>query len=132
MLETLREFGAARLAERGESEEFRRRHLAWCRGVAAAVGASNQPDYDEIGSLDRAEAEFDNIRAALESCLPRDVPEALRIAADLYHFWDIRGYLGEGRRHLEHLLARADRPTVDRSADADDRHSPRGRPSRGV
>ena len=107
LLETLREFGTGRLEERGESEEFHRRHLVWCRGIAAAVRASNEPDYDGIGSLDRAEAEFDNIRAALEGCLPRDVPEALRIAADLYHFWDVRGYLGEGRRHLERLLARA-------------------------
>ena len=106
MLETLREFAAVLLAERSEGEEFRRRHLKWCGSVAAAVGAHDDIDYDEIGSVDRAEAEFDNLRVALENCAPDEVPEALRIASDLYHFWDVRGYLGEGQRHLDRLLAR--------------------------
>jgi len=116
MLATLREYAASLLDQHGEHEELRRRHLAWVGAVAAEVNYES-PRFDEIGSIDRVEAEFDNVRAALETCAPAETGVGLRIAANLYHFWDFRGYLGEGRRHLQRLLARPE-AGVDPSARA--------------
>ncbi|HET8644645.1 MAG TPA: tetratricopeptide repeat protein, partial [Vicinamibacteria bacterium] len=50
-----------------------------------------------------------NLRAALEWLVRRaDWKMALRLAADLGHFWRASVYVGEGRAQLEALLAKAD------------------------
>ena len=105
MLETLREFAATQLDLHHERERFRRRHLSWCCGIGAKVARLGNPDDERLPALDLAEAEFDNLAAALEGCGPAHVTDALQLAGDLYHLWDSRGHLGEGRRHLERLLA---------------------------
>ena len=106
MLEMLCEFAAAQLDQHGERERFRGRHLSWCCGIGALVARLGNPDGERLPALDLAEAEFDNLAAALEGCGPARVTDALGLAGDLYHLWDSRGHLGEGRRHLERLLAR--------------------------
>ena len=56
--------------------------------------------------LDRLEAEHDNLRTALRHLLDSgDADRALRLAAALAPFWQVRGYLGEGRRWLDETLA---------------------------
>lgn len=112
MLETLREFAAAQLDLHHERERFRLRHLSWCCGIGAMVARLGNPDDERLTALDLAEAEFDNLAAALEGCGPAHVTDALQLAGDLYHLWDSRGHLGEGRRHLERLLAHP-QATVD-------------------
>ena len=73
--------------------------------IGAKVARLGNPDDERLPALDLAEAEFDNLAAALEGCGPAHVTDALQLAGDLYHLWDSRGHLGEGRRHLERLLA---------------------------
>lgn len=100
VLETLRQYGAERLAAGGGTAEMRRRHLRW---AVALVEAEATDDATGLTLLDR---EHDNLRAALDFAA-RDgrVEEGLRLAAGLARFWEIRGYLGEGRSRLNAFAA---------------------------
>jgi predicted ATPase/DNA-binding XRE family transcriptional regulator len=104
MLETIREYATEQLEEAGGGEHLRRRH-ARCflsmaedadSGVARAEG------------LDRLDSELDNMRAALSWA--RDRGEAvlgLQLAVSLAPFWELRGYLTEGRAWLDQFLRAA-------------------------
>jgi tetratricopeptide (TPR) repeat protein len=107
MLETLRQYARERLKESGEAEELYRRfaqyYLLWAEATASPLG-------DRAGRewLDRAEAEQDNLRAALSWFRERDAAtEGLRLAAALCHLWGERTSYAEGRAWLEQFLARA-------------------------
>jgi len=65
---------------------------------------------EESSWLDRLEAEHDNLRAALQWCLRRDdglegVETGLRLVGALGRFWEIRGYLSEGRERMASVLS---------------------------
>ena len=102
MLETTRELAVA-LAEPGEVDAARGRFRDWARRLAESVGAAALLGTDANTWLDRAEAEHDNLCAALDLAAPGD-PTGLRTAIALVWFWDVRGHLAVGRRHLERLL----------------------------
>ncbi len=108
LLETLHEFARERLAERGEAEVMHRAHAAYFLALAEAA----EPELTgprQRTWLDRLEAEHDNLRAALRWVLARQETEtALRLGGALWRFWDMRGYLTEGRRWLEAALAQGD------------------------
>jgi non-specific serine/threonine protein kinase len=106
LLETVRQYGWLRLTERNELAQVRDRHRDWCLELA------EQAEHFLWGSeqtawLSRLERDNDNLRASLEwSETGTGHAEAgLRLAAALWRFWDMRGYLAEGRRWLEGLLA---------------------------
>lgn len=102
LLETLRQYGGDRLAERGEAEAARARHRDYFLALAEAA----EPHWrgsDEAAWLERLETEHDNFRAVLAG--PMDHEPRLRLAYALWWFWYVRGYLGEGRRWLEEALA---------------------------
>ncbi|GAA4988086.1 LuxR C-terminal-related transcriptional regulator [Pseudonocardia tropica] len=105
MLRPVREHAAALLDRAGEAEALRARHAVWCRALAARVGAVSS-GHDEPSALDAAAAQLDDLRAALDRSPAADTAEGLRTAADLYYFWDMRGYLGEGTDRLTGLLDR--------------------------
>jgi len=110
MLQTVREYALARLAETGEQDAARRRHLAHYLSVAVAA-RENMEGPDDAEWLDRLELAHPNFRAALEfactqagrdgSCLGA----GLRLAASLWYLWERRGPLAEGLLHLDRLLA---------------------------
>jgi non-specific serine/threonine protein kinase len=107
MLETIREFGLAELAARGELAQVRVGHAGYYLALAerAEVGFWRQP---HGGWLRALEAERDNFRAALASSLAiGDVETALRLASALNPPWWLRGHENEGRRWLNRALARA-------------------------
>jgi DNA-binding CsgD family transcriptional regulator/tetratricopeptide (TPR) repeat protein len=106
MLETIREFGLERLAASGEEPAIVDAHLAHFlalaeRGSPALLGPA------QVEWLKRLEAEHDNLRAALDRCQASNPDAGLRLAANLSLSWRVRGYLLEGRRRLEALLATA-------------------------
>ena len=120
LLETLRQYGAERLAERGESEPTATRHLAW----AADLAAEAEPQLEGKGQaewLQRLAVEHDNLRSALGwAARSSDGAALLSLATALGRFWEVRGHLSEGRRWLDaaldaepagstHLRARAHR-----------------------
>lgn len=102
MLETTRELAVAH-AEPAEVDAARGRFRDWARRLAESVGAAALLGTDASAWLDRAEAEHDNLKAALDLASPGD-PTGLRTAIALVWFWDVRGHLAVGRRHLERLL----------------------------
>jgi predicted ATPase len=105
LLETVRQYARERLAEAGGTEGARDRHLGWCLTLAEdAAPHLEGPEHDAW--LARLEAEHDNLRAALAWAGERGAGEpGLRLAGALARFWDMRGYLGEGRGWLDAALA---------------------------
>jgi len=105
--ETLRLYALERLDESGEAPEIRRRHAEYC----LAVVEDAEPELfgrDLQRHLDRLEREHDNVRVALRWSSETGDPEVgLRLAGALWRFWQVRGYVREGRDWLERLLGMA-------------------------
>ncbi|HEX9373589.1 MAG TPA: tetratricopeptide repeat protein, partial [Roseiflexaceae bacterium] len=107
MLETIREYAREKLEASGQSDLARRRHAAYYLALASA--AEREPDGARQECwFHRLDAEYNNLRAALEWCAANDLVSGLRLAASLRQFWHARGRLNEGRSWLETLLSRAD------------------------
>jgi predicted ATPase/class 3 adenylate cyclase len=104
MLETIREFGLARLDESGEAEHVRGRHMQRFLDLAEEA-EPHLTGPEQRRWLDLLSREHDNLRAALEWALERRPdPTALQLAAALWRFWYARGHLEEGRRWLQAAL----------------------------
>jgi tetratricopeptide (TPR) repeat protein len=104
MLEIVREYALERLDER---DDLRKRHLAYF----VALAGEAEPELsrgDQTTWLARIEDEHDNIREALAFALEtQDAASALRLVAGIRKFWQIHGYLAEGREAIEAALALA-------------------------
>ena len=73
----------------------------------AALAAQAAPQLVTAGRadwLDRVQAEHDNLRAVLAWATGHDAVLGASIAAPLWRYWQMRGYLREGRALLEALL----------------------------
>jgi predicted ATPase/DNA-binding XRE family transcriptional regulator len=110
MLQTVREYALARLAETGEQDHVRRLHLACYLALAEATREDfNGPRQAEL--LDRLEAAYPNMRAALEFACQRGegdsacLDQGLQLATTLGRLWQRRGAIAEGVLHLDRLLA---------------------------
>ena len=105
MLETVREFGVAVLAQDGEETQTRRHHALWMlhlldRAEPELVGPNQE------AWLDRLETDKDNARGALSWAIATgDALIAQRLTAALWRFWVTRGYLMEGKTWTEQALA---------------------------
>ena len=87
MLETIREYAAERLEERGEAAELQRRHAERFLGVAESSRRLLRGG-DQTKLAQRMLLEDNNLRVALEWALVEDDPElALRFAFALEVFW---------------------------------------------
>lgn len=103
MLETIREYAAGRLAERGETRAIRDRHAA---AVLDLVQAGSREGTDRGAWLDRMDEEHDNLRAALDHAIDTgDTATAAALAFGAWRFWHQRGHVVEGRRRVERVLA---------------------------
>jgi len=107
LLETVRLYARANLVAAGEDETVRQRHRDWYLQFAENAEPELQGPALESW-LARLEAEHDNIRAALDWCKTTEPnPEyGLRLAGAVWHFWEVRGYLTEGREWLESALTK--------------------------
>jgi predicted ATPase/DNA-binding CsgD family transcriptional regulator len=111
LLETIRQFAAARLAEFGEETATYLRLLQWALDVArsaeAALASAEWPAW--AGRLSGEQA---NIRAALSWALGGHEPEAGReLAARLARWWIATGRYSEGGRFLGTALGIGDAAT---------------------
>ena len=104
MLETIREYALEKLEASGEEAMTKRAHAAYCL-VLAEEEATEQSDAEGAEWLERFALEHDNFRAGLEWLTETgDAEWGLRLGAALFHFWEIREYLAEGRDRLGRLL----------------------------
>jgi predicted ATPase len=101
MLESVRTFALESLIEAGEEPAARTRHGGWFhRWVAAS------PELRDPASLDRLEIEHNNLRAAIAwADASGEAAITLELAGALARFWQFRGYVTEGRQHLERALS---------------------------
>ncbi len=107
MLETVREYELAELAEHGDGEAVRRRHADHFLALAeAAEPALTRPGQERW--IARLEDERGNFQAAFAWFLGNGrTTEALALAGALARFWVVRGHLREGQSLVEQAL-RAD------------------------
>lgn len=108
MLDTLREYGAERLAERGEQDGLRRRcldrYVALLRRARAELHTAEQAAWLEWFARERA-----NVRAVLGHLLPTADDAALREAMiALGRLWALHGMMGEGRHWAARVLETRD------------------------
>ncbi len=99
MLETIREYGAERLADRGETELIRDRHLDHYLAVARESRAAWFGP-DQLDLLNRTASDLGNLRAAFDHALskPREQTTALELASAMAWYWHPAGALDEGAR----------------------------------
>jgi tetratricopeptide (TPR) repeat protein len=118
MLDTIHQFAGEELAGSGEADVVRSRHLRYFLTLAETAEPELRGPHQQEW-FDRIEADHDNFRQALAwSQGGAEGPEAgLRLAAALARFWEVRGYMSEGRERLTALLAAPGAPqgTLTRS-----------------
>jgi non-specific serine/threonine protein kinase len=119
MLDTLREFGAERLASSGELASCRSRHIARYLAMAEHFGVHFADD-DQMDRYRELRDVHPNLRAAMEYALePADAPLAAaagaEIACSLYGYWQISCLLGEGTYWLSKVLDRFTAPGPERA-----------------
>src|SRR5205823_3097781 len=108
MLETIREYAAARLNESGESAEHGQRHAKYFAAVAVGLdpwGRAHAEGDDEEARSVHFEREQDNLRVALEHVLRVGmVDRALAMVNALCEYWLFRGQLEEGERWTQRAV----------------------------
>jgi tetratricopeptide (TPR) repeat protein len=99
MHQTIADYARSELTDRGAYERMAEFFL---RNMEA-----REDDYlgDRSANwLNWLEAEYENLRTILQRGKEERVEWALRLVAVLWRFWEIRGYITEGRRELEEVL----------------------------
>ncbi len=107
MLETVRQYAVERLAESGEEDAARRRHLCFYAAAAHRTSADDQGSRREW--IEAMDGERDNLRGALDYAEARGLAdEALSLSSDLVVYWWARRAAGEGAIRLNRALALAE------------------------
>ena len=112
MLDTIRQYAHEKLLEAGDSEIVWQRYLTYFVDLAERA-EPNLRAFDMLVWLDRLEDELDNIRAALEWGLKRNVETVLRLTSALWWFWHIHNHKNEAIDWLEQGL---DQEAAERGA----------------
>lgn len=104
-LETIRQYGAERLADAGESTDVRSRHVGWCLADANALTGGEGADWRA-----RFDAMAEDLRAALTWAAdqPEQRADACRLALSLAELTFTRNLLGEAQQRFEQAAALAD------------------------
>lgn len=104
MIETIREYAQERLAASAEAAPIQKRHFDYFSKLTETAEVQRR-GAEEGRWLDRLEIEHDNLRAALRHGLERGDAATLQLAARLEWFWSVRGYLSEGSKWMDRVLA---------------------------
>ncbi|GAA2518686.1 response regulator [Streptomyces longisporus] len=112
LLESIRDYGRERLADSGEQDELRRRHRDFYLALAHRIDR-NWYGPDQVENLARLRVEHPNLLAALD--YEGDPRSRLALVAALRWHWCAGGFLSEGRRQFERVLAAAPEPGPERA-----------------
>ena len=105
MLETIREYAAGKLAEKGDKDATAKAHceyyFALTKKARGGLFGAEQGEW-----IQRLEADLDNVRSALALSLSGVVDPliAVKMAVALHGFWMLRGYATEGRAIVRSAL----------------------------
>ncbi len=115
LLETIRFFARARLAESGEADRTRERH----RDHFLALAEHAEPELvkaDGLAWLDRLQREWDNFSAAADCCEATAARQPfLRLVTALTLFFELRSHLAAGSRWFARALAHDEGPSALRA-----------------
>ncbi|MFN8495116.1 MAG: BTAD domain-containing putative transcriptional regulator [Caldilineaceae bacterium] len=113
LLETMREFAAEQLQERGAADAIAQAHADYYWTLIEPWDI-NAPTW-----LANIERELDNLRAALRWYLshPDQIESAMRLGHRLARFWYWRDWISEGRWWLEQIVAKSAGMESDLRAD---------------
>ncbi len=118
LLETLREYALEQLTMTAELAVLQQRHAAFFLGMAAQA-APELMGPQQLAWLMRLETEHANLRGALDHLITiADSERALRLATAIARFWEVRGYVSEGREWLHKALAQRRTAAIDTQAKA--------------
>ncbi|MFI7671845.1 BTAD domain-containing putative transcriptional regulator [Nocardia sp. NPDC049526] len=103
LLETVRDYALAQLAQTHETDPLRARHVDWCLDLVRKIGEPD--DFATAESVAAVFAEWPNILAALENApgTPR-AAAGLRLATAMHVPWLARAWFREARRHYGALI----------------------------
>jgi len=107
LLETIRQYAREKLEAAGGLERARDRHLDYFSGLAER-SISIVDTAAAVEWFGRLEAEYGNLRAALEWGLEHNLEAALRLVGALSDFWFRLGHTLEGLNWAAEALARAE------------------------
>jgi non-specific serine/threonine protein kinase len=111
LLESVRNYALEQVTSCEEGEAVGRAHARYFLDLAERASPVLVGPAQRAWFL-RLEQEHENLRAALRWLWDHGEDElALRLAAALGYFWEVRGYLSEGQQALEEALARM--PSAD-------------------
>ena len=101
LLETARQYADRRLLDAARTHAARDAHLDWFARYAQSVERELEGPLQDKW-LDTLELEHDNFRAALDWAGSSGAPtRGCELALALSRFWEVKGYLTEGRSWLE-------------------------------
>ncbi len=104
MLGVVRQFAAEHLEASGEATAVVQRHARHFADLAEGLGARFRGT-GLVDALAEWDVEHPNCLAALRAALVTgDAHVALRLVVAVWPYWATRGYVAEGRRHVEHAL----------------------------
>jgi len=114
LLQTMRQYGLARLREIGDETLTRERHFDWIRALGEAIGAW---DGRQVALFARMSREQDNLWAALDFCSRQraGATAAAELAQHLLPYWGSRGPFGDVRRVLTSLAELVPEDSVSRA-----------------
>jgi predicted ATPase/DNA-binding SARP family transcriptional activator len=103
--DTVRAYGAERLAEAGEQDAVRRAHAGWFCALAERADPELR-GRDQLAWMARLNAEHDNLQAGLGWAIDAgEAALAQRLVVALYWYWTLRGYRIEGRKWVRTAAA---------------------------
>jgi predicted ATPase/DNA-binding SARP family transcriptional activator/uncharacterized protein HemY len=106
-LETVRQYGWEQLRQTESWAAWRNRHRDYFLQYVQDAERKRLGPEQQVW-LQQLETEHDNLRAALNWCeeAADGAESGLEFVGLLWRFWNVRGYLAEGRRHLTKALER--------------------------
>jgi predicted ATPase/DNA-binding XRE family transcriptional regulator len=117
MLELIHDYALERLRASGQAEEIHRLHAEYYLALVELAEHDLIEGIAQVRWLDRLDIEYDNIRGALRWLLGMSrSTDALRLAAAMNPYWNIRGRHVEGCQWVEKALAAGgDAPAATRA-----------------
>ncbi|PWT83837.1 MAG: adenylate/guanylate cyclase domain-containing protein [Acidobacteria bacterium] len=103
LLETVHQYGRARLREIDDEVRWQQRHFACFLSLAEEADTETRHGAHQQRWLDRLEDEHDNLRFAL-AFPSAEAVDRMRLAIAVGWFWEIRAYFREGRNWFDGLL----------------------------